>query len=308
MKQFFKSARINPILRFLNKGWLRIKSASGIQSDRRVRVSGNVNITIADTTFQMFAQWDDGIVDMLFFNAKAYTEYNDLVLFGELACKSRTVIDIGAHTGLFAIYSQAKNPTAQVYAFEPYPANARRLKRNVALNGMKNINLHEVALGKSSGRLEFAVPEKEQICDVLSADIQFTNRFYRQWIQYTTIYVPQNTLDGFVRQEGLHHVDLIKIDVENFELAVLEGSMETLRKHGPLILLESFVDDERIQFFEQNLKPLGYYCYLISKSGLERIPGLVNNLEGRNFLLSRKKSERLQIPFSAIQQLVDEIS
>jgi len=240
-------------------------------------------------------------VDVLFFHPKDYSEYNDLVLFGELARNSRTVIDIGAHTGLYAIYSQAKNPAAKVYAFEPYPANARRLKKNIALNGMTDsIHVREMALGKTSGMLEFAVPEKEQICDVLSADIQFTNRFYRQWIQYTTIQVPQNTLDEFVRQEGVDHVDLIKIDVENFELAVLEGSMETLRTHGPVILLESFVDDERIQFFEQQLKPMGYQCFVIGQNGIVQLPGLERNAEGRNFVLSRNGIASLEVAIAGI--------
>jgi hypothetical protein len=50
--------------------------------------------------------------------------------------------------------------------------------------------------------------------------------------------IPAITVDGFVEEQSLARVDFIKIDVEGFEKAVLEGATRTIARHSPIVLME----------------------------------------------------------------------
>ena len=95
-----------------------------------------------------------------------------------------------------------------------------------------------------------------------------------------------------------HNIDLIKIDVENYELSVLEGAKKTLAAMSPVIQCEMFVDKNRIEFYEQVLKPLGYNCYMMVADGIVFCDTLRPNVDGRDFLLTKQK---LQSPYVSYQ-------
>ena len=60
---------------------------------------------------------------------------------------SPTVVDIGAHCGVFALYSKwAFHKNARVHCFEPYPPHVELLRRNVAR--LTGVTVHPVGLGK----------------------------------------------------------------------------------------------------------------------------------------------------------------
>jgi len=162
-------------------------------------------------------------------------------------------------------------------------------------------------LGNSQAEIEFAVPEKDQICDVLSADTTFTNQFYKKWIKFKNVSVPQTTLDTFVANNSLQKLSLLKIDVENYETFVLQGCLKTLEKFAPIILIEIFVNQEKISFYDDVIKPLGYYCYAISTKGLKRIESLTENSDCRNFIWSKGKSKNEFLPFDALSSWVEEL-
>lgn len=282
--------------------WLRRKWID------RIRVSGSVKLQIEDVEFQMFSKWDDGIVDAIYLKNKEYSELNEIRLFKELAKKSQHILDIGANTGLYSIVSQLSNSQVNIHAFEPYPVNTQRLQKNIALNKLTSqINIVVKAVGNTNEPVAFAVPENDQICDVLSADTEFTQQFYRKWINYKNIEVPQITLDDFVQQQQISHVDLIKIDVENYETNVFKGALKVLEKHNPLILVEIFVTPEKITFFEEYIKPLGYHCYMMLKEGIIRVESLIGNPDCRNFLFARKKSDEVYLSFRDLPALVQQI-
>ena len=66
-----------------------------------------------------------------------------------------TVIDIGAHVGFFSVFAARKAKRGRVYSFEPAPQNFALLQKNVALNGIKNIVLHQAAVSRSRGEKDF---------------------------------------------------------------------------------------------------------------------------------------------------------
>lgn len=297
----FVSAMLRPVYRF----WTAINNTLHRYLFNNIRVSGTVDLEVDNTHIQMYAHADDGIVDALYFTGDNYGEYEELVLFRELSKTASVILDIGANTGLYSIVSQGSNPKATVYAFEPYAVNIERLNKNLQLNGLENkVVVVEKALGNANKSVAFAVPEDEQISDVISADIDFTEQFSSSEMGFTTTQVPQVTLDTFVAEAGIERVDLMKIDVENYELSVFEGALQTLEKHRPNILVEIFVDPERIAFFDTQLKPLGYHCYLIGKKGLFLSDSLVDNPDCRNYLFSVQMSPTPYLSFSEMEELV----
>jgi len=302
-----KSEIINPLLRLIYNVWDSFDRSFRKHILGRIRYSGLASLSVDEVQFKMYSKYDDGIVDALYFNNDSYSEITEIKLFKELAKQSEVILDIGANTGLYSIISRKINSNAKIYAFEPYVVNSNRLKKNIQLNNLDEIVIIEKAVGNQVGEIEFSVPDQDQICDVLSADIQFSNKFYRKWINYKTVKVPQTTLDQFLFEENLNSLDLIKIDVENYESFVLKGALEVLNKYSPIILIEIFVDQDKIRFFENYLQPLGYNCYSILKEGIIRTESLKGNPDCRNFILSKVRTQQEYLSFSRMNELIKQL-
>ena len=307
IKTVLKSKSLNPLLRSIASAWLDLDKKISQSVIERIRYAGTADLQVDDVKFKMTANCDDGIVDALYFRKEDYAEITEIRLFKNFSARSKVILDIGANTGLYSIVSQKNNPKAQVYSFEPYIINARRLKENLAANNLNNVNVVEKAVGNSTLELEFTIPENDQICDVLSADTQHTNKFYREWINYKNVKVEQTTIDTFCSEANLKALDLIKIDVENYETAVLEGASESLQKFDPVIFIEIFVNPEKTRFYEEFLKPKGYYCYSILKEGIMQTKTLIENPDCRNFILSKAKSKSEYLSYSNMENVIEQL-
>jgi FkbM family methyltransferase len=255
----------------------------------------------------MYSKADDNIVNNLYFTKK-YTEEKELIFFSELAKHSKVIFDIGANTGLYSIVSGLANENSTIYSFEPYRINFQRLNKNIQINNIINVKTIQKALGNSNQMIQFAVPTTDRICDTLSADIEFTNKFYRKWINYKNEDVEQITLDSFNYSNDIKKIDLIKIDVENYEINLLIGAIETLKSNSPNILIEIFVDSSKIAFFDKNILPLGYNIYLIMNEGILRIDQLEENKDCGNFLLSKIKTKKRYNSFKDTSDLIIEFT
>jgi FkbM family methyltransferase len=120
-------------------------------------------------------------------------------------------------------------PGGSVHAFEPLPANARALAHNVALNGFVEIAVVEAAVGARPGRAQLAVTEESVQAHLaaIASDVPTLQ----------TIEVAVTTIDEEVAA-GRPVPDVVKIDVEGAEPAVLEGMATTLAEHRPIVICE----------------------------------------------------------------------
>ena len=128
--------------------------------------------------------------------------------------QSRLAIDIGAHCGLWT--KQLGDYFDRVECFEPMPIHAEAWRRNIK---KQTSVLHECALG-----------DKDVDCG-LTVNEQFPARSY---VDIGGIGIPMVRLDNFNYQD----VDLIKVDCEGFELFVLKGGEETIKRCRPTIIVE----------------------------------------------------------------------
>jgi FkbM family methyltransferase len=214
---------------------------------RRIPVTGPVGVRLDDRTEICYRS---GLMDhlgrILFFGGAGGWEPEILRVLPTLARAAAGVVDVGAHTGLFALIALAANPQARAVAVEPVLANARLLQANLEANRMAGrCVLAVVAAADRPGVVAFdptpiEVPMTAAIRDAAGAD---------------AVRVPAVSLD-FVAP-WLPSVDLVKIDVEGFEHLVLAGGEQTLRADRPTLVIECLAGSA-VESFAGLFDELGY--------------------------------------------------
>ncbi len=305
LKEFRKNRLINKLIRFPVKYSHFYLGRLGRELQKRWPPSGLVDCEFKGLKFRMYNECDDGLVYNFYYNVK-YNEEADLSLFGELARSSACALDIGANTGLFSIISSITNPHIKIYAFEPYPVNAKRLAINLKANNSTNVTIVNEALGDKPGTLGMAVPQDNSISTVVSANHQFASSIHPD-VKLQTLTVPINTIDNF-RQKLELPIDLIKCDVETFEMSVFRGAYNTLKTDRPTIIFECFLDEERRLFFNNILETFDYFLYLILEEGIVYSKdGFPKTNEGLNFLITPVRPLRNFVSFKQTDLIRTEI-
>lgn len=164
--------------------------------------------------------------------------------------------DIGAHKGETTLYFRSQNETSIIRSFEPVSENFDILSQNC--QKLKNQFSYKLAMGDESKNLELFLQEGSVIHS-LREDL---NKPSSENERSETI--EQETVDSqFIRFQS-KSIDLLKIDVEGYELQVLKGSTECLKnKNIQFIYLETGLDDRfnSLQSIIDKLAPLGYQPY-----------------------------------------------
>jgi len=139
--------------------------------------------------------------------------------------------DVGANVGYFTLVAAtALAHRGQIIAFEPGQNAYQRLTENVSLNPYRNIQTFPVAVSDREG--EAVLHVAGDIADS-SASLYAAGQTQVRAEVCRTV-----SLDHFLREEGLRPPDLIKLDVEGAELAVLQGARGLITESPPLLLVE----------------------------------------------------------------------
>ena len=142
------------------------------------------------------------------------------------------VIDIGANEGFVSLlaYSAArKDQQVELHAFEPNPTAFNILAGNLRLNGWQ-AELNPIALGEQPGEAVLTLGAATSNSTLVDHGLDYV-------ASVGTRSVRVETLDGYCAGKGICP-DLVKIDVEGFEIKVLRGAQETLRRCMPVLILE----------------------------------------------------------------------
>lgn len=135
--------------------------------------------------------------------------------------------DVGANIGLYAAMAAAIFEPASVVAFEPTVVIAD-IAESIARANHLRVDVERVALSDEDGHAELHVSPLADTSNSLNPD-------FRAGVE--TLRVPVIRLDEFVRRSGVAP-DVIKIDVETHESAVLRGARDTLAEYGPTLVIE----------------------------------------------------------------------
>lgn len=198
--------------------------------------------------------WDSDSFYTQRLQAGPYQKQN-LIHLRELCPNPRTILDIGMNIGMntweYATFAQ------KVVGFEPVPSTFQVAIDNINLNlhhqdpatgWWKNadgtwasllptatIQTENVALGPVPGTVEMHI-KKNDGHNRVSNDgyTTVTGRPVKVNTGYQRVSVPQRTLDSY----NFTDVDIIKIDVEGYELNVLEGAVQTIANNRPIVQIE----------------------------------------------------------------------
>jgi FkbM family methyltransferase len=135
--------------------------------------------------------------------------------------KNDVVLDIGANIGYYALL-EAKL-CKKVYAVEPVPSNIVVLKDNINLNNYKNVEVFSLAFGKTRGTEKMYLSPKSNL-----------HSFYRIKDVAGEATINVDTVDNFLKDK--ENPTIARMDVEGYELNILCGMKETLKKINRLFI------------------------------------------------------------------------
>lgn len=185
-------------------------------------------------------------------------------LWFELAGRSAVVLDVGAFCGYYALLAALANPGSTVVAFEPLAVGAQRLRRNVELNSLSNVEVVEQAVGRTDGTTSFweptgGLPTSSGLDRAFVSTKADAGGVRERTVEVTTI-------DAFVRSRGLTTVDLVKIDTETTEHDVLAGAAWVLAEHRPVVLCE-VLEGGHADEIDALVRRLGYRAWSLRDDG-----------------------------------------
>lgn len=148
------------------------------------------------------------------------------------------IIDVGANIGSVMLnLAKRAGSNGKVYGFEPDLITYDRCLKNILLNNLNNIILINEGLGsEETESFLYITSEYNRGMNKIKPNID--NKLTGNIIRI-------NTLDNFITNNKISKVDLIKIDVEGYELSVLKGAEKTIQKMKPLLFIE--VDDNYLK-------------------------------------------------------------
>lgn len=145
------------------------------------------------------------------------------------------VFDVGAHAGQMAKLFAGLCPDGQVHAFEPGAYALSVLQPMVRLRGRGRIRVETIAFGASPGTLTLTTPIKRSGSLGFGLSHLGGEDTGAAAFRHT---VPVETVDGYVRRTGIRRLDLIKADIEGWEMQMLLGAPYTLSTLRPVVFLE----------------------------------------------------------------------
>jgi FkbM family methyltransferase len=178
-----------------------------------------------------------------------------------------TFVDIGANQGEYSLFAAKRLTNGLVLAFEPVDHFFQQLNENVSLNHFNNIRTFPFGLSNVSSQSPIymgdqGAGENEGLASIYQSSIR------KRFIQSINLKV----LDDLEPSLGLVRIDFIKIDVEGAELMVLKGSLKTIVKYKPWIMIEISEDTYRSAGYSVNdvrdfFDSIDYSLYSIGRAG-----------------------------------------
>ena len=210
------------------------------------------------------------------------------------------VLDIGANTGIFTFLAVAASAGVRVCAFEPLETARQFLHANISCNPEtgSRIAVEPFALSRMRGIVPFFETINDQ--GLISTSSTLEQGHAVQVGSYIRHEIPAETLDDWVEASNKEPIQLIKIDVEGHEHAVIEGGRKTIGRHRPIIIVEVLggADFNALDCF---LAEADYRDFALSPNGMRWSRSIRFHPDAWNHLLS--PVERVGLVSSVCQRI-----
>ena len=127
-------------------------------------------------------------------------------------------LDVGANFGLLSFGLAGRHGgNIDFHLFEPNPRLVETIARSRPLYPQMRCTVNQVAVSDQAGEVRFSINDQQSgVSHISTAE------------ETGGVVVPAITLDGYLAETGLEKVELLKLDIEGFELSALRGASESL--------------------------------------------------------------------------------
>jgi FkbM family methyltransferase len=274
MRQLFYrliySHRINFILRNINRlllpvmpwkvrlppsGVIRIRNASG----KTIKIATNQTNYLTHLIF-----WEGG-----------YEHFEYTSIFIKLIRKVSTFYDIGANIGYYSLLGAMENEDLRIVGFEPAAGPLIYFRKNISLNGFRNIKAEAIALSHKEGEIEFyEIRNKKYRYLEHNLGGESNTGSKTSGRNFVLNKVRTTTLDNYVKSTKEEKIDLIKMDTEGTENLILEKSGYVLGGMKPIIICETLFNTIEGEL-ERIMRSYGYEFYNHIPAGLIKVSSIV---------------------------------
>lgn len=224
-------------------------------------------------------------------------------LLEKLVQSGDIIFDIGANFGWYStMFAKKLGAASTVYAFEPVPPTFERLNEHIKLNHLEDVIIpNRIALSDRVGQAKMHL-FKGRSHALASLDPQGES-------DYEIFEAPLVTLDVFLEENQLTHINFAKIDVEGNELMVLKGASKLLSgSNAPILMVE--INNDTFSSFNYNaeqiwncLQTFGYDTFygMLSGNTLAPIKNVTDFTDIANVVMLRNKHEQTfnDVPLTA---------
>lgn len=138
-----------------------------------------------------------------------------------------TIIDVGANKGQFSLIANYYNNECRIYSFEPLLGPYKIL--NQVFKGNKNISSFQVAISPQKGKQKIYVSKRNDSSSLLKIGINQT-KFFKNTELLREEIIHSGPLNQFIKYIDLSGLTLMKIDVQGYELNVLQSSEDFFKQ------------------------------------------------------------------------------
>lgn len=164
-----------------------------------------------------------------------------------------TIIDIGAHIGMFSVIAATKFPKSKIYSIEPSKDNYKLLLENVEMNELKNVKLFNMALSDKEGEfILYKSPNSARHSLVREEGVEKE-------------IVKTDTMVNFLKNNIIDSCDMLKMDIEGAEYSLMYSIPDETYKIIDRIFFE--IHDIEGESKEELLNFLKNKGYNIEKTG-----------------------------------------
>jgi|ERR1035438_3867672 FkbM family methyltransferase len=140
--------------------------------------------------------------------------------------RAKVVIDVGANVGFFALYAASINSGAEIHAFEPFPDNLAQAEKNFLIGLARRVRVHPCAVSDKTGvAVLYFTPGDDSGCSL--------NQPKSQSCPVTAV-----GINDLFKTCGVTNCDLLKMDCEGSELAILSAAAPDVLAKIEAIIME----------------------------------------------------------------------
>jgi FkbM family methyltransferase len=137
-----------------------------------------------------------------------------------------TVIDVGAHIGMFSVYAAHLNPNGKVYSFEPFIENYNLLVRHKEINALNNLHIYNNAVSNTEGTQTLHIASENSGGHSLK-EFDMNGK---------SVNIETINLSRFCEKNNINKINFLKLDCEGAEYEILFDDEKILNKVDKIIM------------------------------------------------------------------------